>query len=83
MPTYVYECAACAKVFEVEQRMSEEPLTDCSCGGAGTVRRLIQPAGVLFKGPGFYVNDSAQCPAPKAEAGCGEGCACKPAESTD
>lgn len=83
MPTYVYECAACAQVFEVEQRMSDEPLTSCECGSTGSVKRIIQPAGVLFKGPGFYVNDSAPCPPQKAEAGCGDGCACQPANSAD
>ncbi len=58
MPTYVYECSACEKTFEVEQRMSEDPLTDCDCGSQGTVKRIIQPTAIMFKGSGFYVNDS-------------------------
>ena len=65
MPTYVYECRTCAESFEVEQRISEAPLTDCPCGG--TVRRIIQPVGISFKGSGFYVNDSVAKPAPKTE----------------
>lgn len=81
MPTYVYECAACARTFEAEQRMTDPPLRSCECGAKGQVKRLIQPAGVVFKGPGFYVNDSAACPpAAKAEGGCGDACACKPGE---
>jgi len=56
MPTYVYECRTCQKSFEVEQRITEAPLTDCDCGG--TIRRIIQPVGIAFKGSGFYVNDS-------------------------
>lgn len=60
MPTYVYECKSCQKSFEVEQRITEAPLTDCECGG--TVRRIIQPVGIAFKGSGFYVNDSASKP---------------------
>lgn len=56
MPTYVYECKTCEKSFEVEQRITENALTDCDCGGA--LRRVIQPVGISFKGSGFYVNDS-------------------------
>ncbi|MCX7798999.1 MAG: hypothetical protein N2109_01495 [Fimbriimonadales bacterium] len=88
MPTYVYECSSCSKVFEVEQRITEDPLTTCACGGEGTVKRLIQPTAVLFKGPGFHINDyaskpshadkSAACPAAN---GNGETCAnCPSAE---
>ncbi|HEY0868243.1 MAG TPA: FmdB family zinc ribbon protein [Fimbriimonas sp.] len=41
MPTYVYECDGCRQVFEVWQRMADDPLTDCpeSCGGQ--VKRII------------------------------------------
>ncbi|HLO99589.1 MAG TPA: FmdB family zinc ribbon protein [Fimbriimonas sp.] len=58
MPTYVYECKKCEETFEVEQRIVEDALKDCKCGGLGTLRRIIQPAGIMFKGSGFYVNDS-------------------------
>lgn len=59
MPTYVYECKACEKTFEVEQRMSEDPLRDCDCGAEGALRRLIQPTAMMFKGGGFHINDYA------------------------
>ncbi|MBL8088358.1 MAG: hypothetical protein JNM85_09870 [Chthonomonas sp.] len=58
MPTYLYECRSCEKTFEVDQRITEDPLTDCDCGAEGTVKRLIQPTAILFKGSGFYVNDA-------------------------
>ena len=64
MPTYVYECSACDKVFEVEQRIIEDALTDCECGSKGTVKRIIQPTAIMFKGSGFYVNDSQKSTAP-------------------
>ena len=71
MPTYVYECSSCNTTFEVQQRITEDPLTSCECGSAGTVKRLIQPIAVMFKGSGFYVNDSKStnptAAAPKAE----------------
>lgn len=64
MPTYVYECSSCSDVFEVEQRITESPLNECACGSKGTVKRLIQPVGVMFKGAGFHINDYASSSAP-------------------
>lgn len=76
MPTYVYECRTCEKVFEVEQRMSEQALTDCDCGAKGSLRRLIQASAVLFKGSGFHINDYSG-PAPTEKADCtGEPASC-------
>ena len=66
MPTYVYECSACDKVFEVEQRITEDALTDCECGSKGSIKRIIQPTAIMFKGSGFYVNDSQKSTTPAA-----------------
>lgn len=56
MPTYGYKCDSCQQEFEQFQRISEPPLTECpSCGGS--VRRLLYPVGILFKGPGFHITD--------------------------
>lgn len=58
MPIYAYECSVCTRVFEVEQRIVEDPLKDCPhCEGAASLKRLIQPIAVLFKGSGFHIND--------------------------
>lgn len=68
MPTYVYECSKCNDRFEVEQRITENPLDSCHCGSTGTVKRLIQPVGVMFKGSGFHINDySAASTSEKSE----------------
>ena len=57
MPTYGYRCESCGTEFEVLQRMSDPPQAACpSCSGAG--KRLFFPAGILFKGSGFYKTDS-------------------------
>src|SRR6266536_6606180 len=57
MPTYEYVCQSCGTHVEVYQRFSEEPLTECGvCGGP--LRKVFHPAGILFKGPGFYSTDS-------------------------
>ncbi|MFV9505075.1 MAG: FmdB family zinc ribbon protein [Oscillochloridaceae bacterium umkhey_bin13] len=58
MPTYVYACDGCGKQFEQFQSFKDEPLTVCPCGQSGKVRRVIQPAGIVFKGSGWYINDS-------------------------
>ncbi|MGC9467297.1 MAG: FmdB family zinc ribbon protein [Anaerolineae bacterium] len=57
MPLYEYECQKCGLRFERRQSFSDDPVKICpDCGGA--VVRLIQPAGIIFKGSGFYVTDS-------------------------
>ena len=57
MPTYGYRCEQCGQEFDVWQRMSDQAKADCpSCGGAG--KRLFFPAGIVFKGGGFYKTDS-------------------------
>jgi len=69
MPTYTYRCQACEHQFDQFQRMSDAPLTECPvCGG--TVKRVIHPVGVVFKGSGWYITDSRK-PAP-SENGAGE-----------
>ena len=84
MPTYVYECKKCCKTFEIEQRISERPLKDCSCGGRGTVKRLIQPTAVMFKGSGFHINDySLGDGTPSEGEVCGSECQCHPPKSDD
>jgi putative FmdB family regulatory protein len=56
MPTYEYLCQACGHRFEKWQKMVDEPLTECpECGGH--IRRVLFPAGIVFKGNGFYKTD--------------------------
>ncbi|HLI70462.1 MAG TPA: FmdB family zinc ribbon protein [Ktedonobacteraceae bacterium] len=56
MPTYEYQCKSCDHRFEVWQKMTDEPLTVCpECNGA--IRRVLFPAGIVFKGSGFYKTD--------------------------
>ncbi len=57
MPTYDYQCRTCGTVTEVIHSMLEDGPSVCElCGG--TLRRVIHPAGIIFKGSGFYRNDS-------------------------
>jgi putative FmdB family regulatory protein len=59
MPVYAYHCNECEADFEAKQSFSDDPITDCPvCDTKGSVIRVIQPAGVVFKGSGWYVTDS-------------------------
>jgi putative FmdB family regulatory protein len=55
VPVYEYKCDN-GHVFDVIQRMADEPLTECQECGAPAVRVLHSPA-VHFKGSGFYNTD--------------------------
>jgi putative FmdB family regulatory protein len=56
MPTYEYLCQACSHRFETWQKMTDDPLTTCpKCGEH--IRRVLYPAGIVFKGHGFYKTD--------------------------
>lgn len=70
MPTYEYLCESCGHRFEVLQHIADAPLTTCpNC--SGHIHRVLFPAGIVFKGAGFYKTDSrgassATNPAPAA-----------------
>jgi putative FmdB family regulatory protein len=56
MPTYGYRCGSCGHEFEIRQRITEEPLVTCpKCGGK--LAKMLYPAGVIFKGSGYYTTD--------------------------
>jgi predicted nucleic acid-binding Zn ribbon protein len=57
MPTYVYKNLKTGKVFELEQRITEAVLKKDPKTG-DPVERVIQAAGIVFKGGGFYKTDS-------------------------
>ena len=53
MPVYEYQCKACHKEFEYQQRMSDPDMTLCeACGGA--LERLISRTTFALKGSGWY-----------------------------
>ena len=55
MPIYEYKCAN-GHVFDVIQKMSEEPLAECQECDA-PAERVLHPVAVHFKGSGFYTTD--------------------------
>lgn len=57
MPTYEYECQSCHQRIEAVQKFSDAPLTTCEhCGG--DLKKVFSAVGIVFKGSGFYKNDS-------------------------
>lgn len=63
MPTYDYECRACGHILETFQSMSDDPLKLCpQCGKEELARLIGGGLGVIFKGSGFYINDSKGSP---------------------
>ena len=57
VPTYQYACTDCDHRFEAVQAFSDASLTVCpECGGK--LRKVFNAVGVVFKGSGFYRNDS-------------------------
>ncbi len=57
MPTYHYRSSDCGHSFDFFQKFADDPLVSCpEC--EGTIRRIPQPVGVVFKGSGWYINDS-------------------------
>ena len=56
MPTYGYRCGSCGHEFEIRQRITEQPLVTCpKCGGK--LSKMLYPAGIIFKGSGYYTTD--------------------------
>ena len=56
MPTYGYRCGTCGHEFEIVQKISDEPLKTCpKC--QGKLSKMLYPAGVIFKGSGYYTTD--------------------------
>ena len=90
MPIYEYECKACDNVFEVQQRMADDPLKACpDC--KGEVKKLVSVSSFQLKGGGWYSdgysgpsngkgkNDAPApkketTPAPSCQKGSSEGC---------
>ncbi|MGH7728666.1 MAG: FmdB family zinc ribbon protein [Vulcanimicrobiaceae bacterium] len=67
MPTYEYQCTACGTSTDIRHGFRETPSEGCpTCGSA--LRRVFRPAPIIFRGSGFYVNDSR-----KGKSGSAEG----------
>lgn len=57
MPMYAYRCQSCGIQFEKQQKFTDKALTRCPECRKGTVKRLLQPSAIVFKGSGWYATD--------------------------
>ncbi len=56
MPTYGYRCSNCGHEFEIQQKITDQPLKACpKC--QGELAKILYPVGISFKGSGFYTTD--------------------------
>ncbi|MEV6019688.1 FmdB family zinc ribbon protein [Streptomyces sp. NPDC002667] len=57
MPTYQYQCTECGEGLEAVQKFTDDALTECpNCNGR--LKKVFSAVGIVFKGSGFYRNDS-------------------------
>jgi putative FmdB family regulatory protein len=66
MPIYEYQCRKCGAVVDVRHGYDETHTDPCAtCGGE--MARRYSPAGIVFKGSGFYVTDSRKSSGEKSD----------------
>jgi putative FmdB family regulatory protein len=79
LPLYDYQCRSCRKTTEVRHGFKETFEGKCpECGGE--MARVFSPAGIVFKGSGFYLTDSRK--AAEAKAGGEKGAASSSSDSS-
>ena len=57
MPVYTYRCESCGVQFERQQSFSDAPLKTCPECRKKSLKKVMTPVGIVFKGSGFYATD--------------------------
>ncbi len=57
MPIYTYRCENCGVQFERQQSYTDTPLKTCPECRKKSLKKVITPTRIIFKGSGFYAND--------------------------
>ena len=57
MPVYTYRCESCGVQFEKHQSFNDEPLKTCPECRKKSLKKVITPTRIIFKGSGFYATD--------------------------
>ncbi|MEU0986461.1 FmdB family zinc ribbon protein [Streptomyces sp. NPDC005953] len=79
MPTYQYQCTECGEGLEAVQKFTDDALTVCpSCDGR--LKKVFSAVGIVFKGSGFYRNDSRGS---SSSSSTGSGSSATPGKSSD
>ncbi|MBI4771346.1 MAG: zinc ribbon domain-containing protein [Chloroflexi bacterium] len=73
MPIYTYQCHSCGVRFERRQSFDDKPLVQCPECRKNDLRKVFVPAGIIFRGSGWYSTDhrspSGQTGRSKSEEG--------------
>ncbi len=78
MPTFDFECEKCQAQFQEQLPFGSKELPVCPECGLASVRKILRPPMVHFKGSGFYKTDSRSTPSKPAAPKAAEA---KPAET--
>ncbi|MEU1401600.1 FmdB family zinc ribbon protein [Streptomyces sp. NPDC005728] len=82
MPTYQYQCTECGEGLEAVQKFTDDALTECpSC--SGRLKKVFSAVGIVFKGSGFYRNDSRGSTSSSSPASKSSGSAPSSSSSSD
>lgn len=57
MPVYTYRCDSCGVQFERHQSFQDAPLKTCPECRKKSLKKVITPTRIIFKGSGFYATD--------------------------
>ena len=57
MPVYIYRCDSCGVQFERHQSFQDAPLKTCPECRKKSLKKVITPTRIIFKGSGFYATD--------------------------
>lgn len=57
MPVYTYRCDSCGVQFERHQSFHDAPLKTCPECRKKSLKKVITPTRIIFKGSGFYATD--------------------------
>ncbi len=68
MPVYTYRCSSCGVQFEKHQGFHDAPLKTCPECRKKSLKKVITPTKVIFKGSGFYATDNKSAPGSKSHS---------------
>jgi putative FmdB family regulatory protein len=57
MPIYTYRCESCGVQFERQQSFNDTPLKTCPECRKKSLKKVMTPVRIVFKGSGFYSTD--------------------------
>lgn len=83
MPVYTYRCDSCGVQFERHQFFHDAPLKTCPECRKKSLKKVITPTRVIFKGSGFYATDHKSPSGSKSSSGAGKSEDANPEKKTE